>query len=187
MCTLNGAQPNLCNEGQALAFLLTPLFQGSESVVSLVWLAFGHHLSNTGAICARAGRSAEPKGNAIMTFKPHGANGKTPTPMKGLQRRLRGSLHADQSKTSRNFCLQVEVLLIVPRSVASYCLHNPPAPRNVGMPDSADVPAPIRKMQHHNSKCRQSTEAGLCRDISAAFCGMYITCQYYNMLRIAQH
>lgn len=41
-------QPDLCNKGHALAFLLTPLFQGSQSVVSLVGLAVGHNLSNTG-------------------------------------------------------------------------------------------------------------------------------------------
>ncbi len=35
-----------------------------------------------------------------------------------------------------------DIFCYAPRSVAFHVLHNPPFPRNVGTPDSADTPAP---------------------------------------------
>lgn len=89
-------QPDLRNEGQALAFLLTPSFQGRKSIVSLVWLAFGHHLPDISPkvwVFHGAGSGAEALDIAIMTL-PRGASDKTPTPMKGPQQRLQGLLQA---------------------------------------------------------------------------------------------
>ena len=79
-------QPDLCDEGQALAFLLASPFQGRKSIVSLVWLAFGHYLPNIGPNVwglHRAGSGAEATHNAIITFTPRGASDRTPKPTKG--------------------------------------------------------------------------------------------------------
>ena len=89
-------QPDLRNEGQALAFLLTPSFQGRKSIVSLVWFAFGHHLPDIspkvwGVVIGQA----VVLDIAIVNLIPHGASDKTPTPMKGPQQTLQGLLQVD--------------------------------------------------------------------------------------------